>query len=69
MLLPQRALALSAPRRTCASSITSSWYSVARCTSSMTAPATLTCQASGSGPSCADNTVNSGRKRLPPCLE
>ena len=54
------------PRRTCASSITSSWYSVARCTSSMTAPATVTCQASGSGPSRADSTVNNGRNRLPP---
>ena len=66
MLLPQRALALGAPRRTCASSITSSWYSVARCTSSITEPATVTCHASGSGPSWADSTVNSGRKRLPP---
>ncbi len=66
MLLLHRAFALGAPRRTCASSITSSWYSVARCTSSMTAPATVTCHASGSGPSCADSTVNSGRNRLPP---
>ena len=66
MLLLHRALALGAPRRTCASSITSSWYSVARCTSSITAPPTVTCQASGSGPSCAESTVNSGRKRLPP---
>ncbi|PQM46378.1 hypothetical protein C1Y40_03457 [Mycobacterium talmoniae] len=65
-MLLHRALALGAPRRTWASSITSSWYSVARCTSSMTAPATVTCQASGSGPSCADSTVNSGRNRFPP---
>ena len=50
MLLLHRALALGAPRRTWASSITSSWYSVARCTISMTAPATVTCQESGLGP-------------------
>ena len=66
MLLPHRALALGAPQRTCASSATSSWYSVARWTSSITAPATVTSQVSGLGPQCADNTVNNGRKRLPP---
>ena len=49
MLLLHRAFALGAPRRTWASSITSSWYSVARCTSSMTAPATVTCQCVGIG--------------------
>ena len=66
MLLPHRAFADGAPRRTWASSMTSSWYSVARCTSSMTAPATVTCQSSGSGPTVARSTVNSGRNRLPP---
>ena len=34
-VLSQRMLALGAPRRASASSITSSWYSVARCTSSI----------------------------------
>ncbi len=34
--LPQRAFALATPRRTSASSITSSWYSVARWVSSTT---------------------------------
>jgi hypothetical protein len=34
----------------------------------MTAPATVTSDASGLGPICADSTVNSGRNRLPPAL-
>src|SRR5947209_983031 len=34
----------------------------------MTAPAIVTSPASGLGPSCADNTVNNGRNRLPPAL-
>ena len=50
MLLLHRALALGAPRRTWASSMTSSWYSVARCTISMTAPATVDLPGVGFGP-------------------
>src|ERR1700731_3460823 len=34
----------------------------------MTAPAIVTSAAAGLGPICADNTVNSGRNRLPPAL-
>ena len=40
--LSHRALALCAPRRRSASSITSSWYSVARCVSSTTSAAGTT---------------------------
>src|SRR6202453_2290229 len=67
-LLLHRILAVGVARRTSASSITSSWYSVARCTISMTAPAVVTAHAYGFGPICADNTVNSGRNRLPPAV-
>ena len=47
--LSQRALALSAPRRRAASSITSSWYSVARWVSSTTTAASTTSAAAGVG--------------------
>src|SRR6478752_7259695 len=64
--LSQRALADLAPRRRSASSITSSWYSVARWISSTTADATITSSASGRGPTPAATSVNNGRNRLPP---
>ena len=46
-VLSQRAFAEAAPRRSRASSITSSWYSVARCVSSTTTAAAVTSAASG----------------------
>jgi hypothetical protein len=60
-----RELALGAPRRTSASSMTSSWYSVARWVSSTTTAAGTTPAAPGS-PKCAARIVSSGRNRLPP---
>ena len=65
MLLDQRLLALGAPRRTAASSMTSSWYSVARCVSSQTTATSVTPGARGS-PSWAASRVSIGRNRLPP---
>ena len=65
MLLVQRLLALGAPRRTAASSMTSSWYSVARWVSSQTTAARVTSGASGS-PSWAASRASIGRNRLPP---
>ena len=64
-VLFQRAFADSCPRRTGASSMTSSWYSVARWVSSQTVAAATTSGRSGS-PKCAESTVTSGRNRLPP---
>ena len=65
MELPQRALALCAPRRTGASSITSSWYSVARWVSSTTV-ADSTTSALPPPPISAATAASSGRNRLPP---
>src|SRR3954447_26760250 len=65
-VLSHRELALSAPRRLVAESITSSWYSVARWISSTTAAAVSTSSDSGRGPICAPSKVNSGRNRFPP---
>ena len=64
-VLSQRALAEAAPRRRGASSITSSWYSVARWVSSTTTAEGTTPAASGS-PNWEASRVSSGRKRLPP---
>ncbi len=64
--LSQREFADSAPRRMDASSITSSWYSVARWISSTTAAAVITSSRSGCGPTWAASSVNSGRNRFPP---
>ena len=67
IVLSQRELAEGAPRRSGASSITSSWYSVARCVSStMTAPGTMP-TACGS-PYCEATSASSGRNRFPPAL-
>ena len=64
-VLSQRALAESAPRRREASSITSSWYRVARCVSSTTTADEVTSADEGS-PNCAASSVSSGRNRFPP---
>ena len=64
-VLSQRALALAAPRRSAASSITSSWYSVARWVSSTTTADGTTPGAVGS-PNWAASSTSSGRERLPP---
>ena len=64
-MLSQRAFADGAPRRTGASSMTSSWYSVARWVSSTTTAAGTISGRVGS-PKCAASSVTSGRNRLPP---
>ena len=64
-VLSQRAFAEAAPRRSGASSMTSSWYRVARWVSSTTTAEGTTPDATGS-PNCAASRVSSGRKRLPP---
>jgi hypothetical protein len=64
-LLVHRLFALGAPRRTAASSMTSSWYSVARWVSSQTTAARTTSAPDGS-PSWAARRVSIGRNRLPP---
>ena len=63
--LPQRELALGAPRRTSASSITSSWYSVPRWVSSTTT-ADWTTSPLPPVPNWAAIAASSGRNRLPP---
>ena len=63
--LPYFALALGAPRRTSASSITSSWHSDATWVSSTPAAAATT-SALMPVPSSEASRVSSGRNRLPP---
>src|SRR5258708_7883675 len=63
--LSQREFALGDPRLTSASSITSSWYRVARCVSSMATAAGTTRSSCGS-PNCAASSTRVARKRLPP---
>ena len=67
-VLSQREFALGAPRRTVASSITSSWYSVARWVSSTTTAAGTT-RVGPRSPNCAASSTSSGRNRLPPAVD
>ena len=62
MEFPHRAFADAAPRRTGASSITSSWYSVARWVSSTTAAARTT----AIGPAVAELSGQRGQQRAEP---
>ncbi len=64
-LLPHTACALGTPRRTSASSMTSSWYSEPRCVSSSAAAAEMTSSVAPS-PNCAVSSASIGRTRLPP---
>ena len=64
-LLPYVTWAAGTPRRTGASSMTSSWYSDARCVVS-TLTAALTTWSVTPLPSCAMRSVRVGRIRLPP---
>ena len=63
--LSQRWFAEATPRRSAASSMTSSWYSVARWVSSTTTAAS-TMPARAGSPNCAASSTSSGRVRLPP---
>ena len=63
-MLPHRALAEAAPRRTRASSMTSSWYSVARWVSSTTTPAVMISGALGS-PKWLASSVSERTEPLP----
>ncbi len=63
--LPHTSWAVGAPRRNGAESITSSWYSVARCVSSTTTAAWTTSGREAS-PRWAHSRVSSGRMRFPP---
>ena len=66
MQLAQRVLALGAPRRTTASSMTSSWYSVARWVSSQTTAAGSTSGAPGVAEAARPAATSIGRNRFPP---
>ncbi len=73
MRLPQRALTLSTKCRVVASSMTSSWYSDPRCTSSQATPPSIDLPGDR-GVDPAGTAVNAaamakaGRWRLPPAL-
>ena len=63
--LPHTVCALGTPRRTCASSMTSSWYSEATWVISTAWAARMTSSFTPS-PSCAVSSASTGRTRLPP---
>ena len=69
-MLLQRAFTLGTPRRVSASSITSSWYSEPRCTSSQaTAPVSASADAAWFEPlvlAYEEHNVRVGRRRFPP---
>ena len=67
-MFDQRWLTLSTPRRVDASSMTSSWYSDPRCTSSTaTAPVTTSSETGSPGPAAYPaHRARAGRIRLPP---
>ena len=64
--LPHLALTVSTPRRVSASSITSSWYSDPRWTSSQATPPRTTSSDAGVPPTWAAVMATTGRRRLPP---